>query len=137
MPKRSLAEGFDGFYKIEGGNVTFNRNGNGYRLPTDHEWAFAARSSEKITSYAAGDKLTEIAWYGRNSGNKPHKIAQKKPNGRGLYDMNGNVSEMSHTSKIRFGPRVEVTKNGPMMGTSSTKTILEVMQVESSTTKAR
>lgn len=103
--KRSIEEGYDGFYEISDSGVKFNKNGNGYRLPTDHEWAFAARSGEKPTSYAAGDNLTEIAWYGRNSGNRPHKIAQKKPNGRELYDMNGNVSEMSHTGINKISPK--------------------------------
>ena len=97
--KRSVEEGYDGFYIISNNSIKFNISGNGYRLPTDHEWAFAARNGDKPTTYAAGDSLAIIAWYGRNSGNKPHKIAQKKPNGRGLYDMNGNVSELSHTSK--------------------------------------
>lgn len=114
--KRSIEEGYDGFYEINDSGVKFNKNGNGYRLPTDHEWAFAARSGDKPTFYAAGDNLTEIAWYGRNSGNKPHKIAQKKPNGRGLYDMNGNVSEMSHTGINKISPKGGSYKEWPYDG---------------------
>lgn len=94
--KKSEAEGFDGFYEIDSSDrVKLRTNGNGYRLPTDHEWALAARSGDsKTTKYAAGNNLKEIAWYGGNSGNKPHKVGTKQPNGRGLYDMNGNVLEL-------------------------------------------
>lgn len=90
----SLKDGYDGFYKIDGTKVYYLPEGNGYRLPTNKEWIYAARNGEKrTTKYAAGDDIRKIAWYGGNSGNKPHKVGTKEPNGRGLFDMNGNVSE--------------------------------------------
>lgn len=99
--KKSEKEGYDGFYIIKGSKVFLKRDGNGYRLPTDHEWAFAARKGNeaKASKYAAGNNLNDIAWYGRNSNNRPHKIGLKKPNGRGLYDMCGNVSELAHVGR--------------------------------------
>ncbi len=94
--KRSAMEGYDGFYEIDSNDkVVFNKHGNGYRLPMEYEWIFAARcGEEKTTKYAAGDSLNRIAWYGGNSGNRPHEVGLKKANGRGLYDMNGNVCEL-------------------------------------------
>lgn len=92
--KRSVAEGFTGFYYVENNKILLNPKGNGYRLPILYEWVYAARGGEnKMTKYAAGDNLNEIAWYGSNSGGIPHNIGLKKPNKIGLYDMNGNVSE--------------------------------------------
>lgn len=99
--KKSEKEGYDGFYIIKGSKVFLKQKGNGYRLPTDHEWAFAARKGHeaKAYKYAAGNNLNDIAWYGRNSNNRPHKIGLKRPNDRGLYDMCGNVSELAHIGR--------------------------------------
>jgi formylglycine-generating enzyme required for sulfatase activity len=66
----------------------------GGRLPTEGEWEYAARAG--IASDRYGD-LDEIAWYGDNSGHNPHPVKGKHPNGSGLYDMLGNVTEWTAT----------------------------------------
>lgn len=71
---------------------TQNLQANGFRLPTKDEWSFAAKGGEDY-EYAGSNNLDEVAWYSENSGNKTHAVAQKKPNGYGLYDMSGNVAE--------------------------------------------
>ena len=94
--KRSVDEGYDGFYEINGNSVKLNHFGNGYRLVTAYEWAYAAKGGlqrEKF-NYIGGNKLGEVAWFGGNSGMRPHNVGQKKPNGLGLYDMAGNIDEM-------------------------------------------
>ena len=79
-------------YKIDGNNVTQNTSADGFRLPTVEEWQYAAKGGENYT-YAGSNNVDEVAWYNGNSGSKTHPVAQKKPNGYGLYDMSGNVRE--------------------------------------------
>jgi formylglycine-generating enzyme required for sulfatase activity len=71
-----------------------------YRLPTEAEWEYACRAGA-TTAFSFGDdesQLGEYAWYGSKDSNpshfKAHPVGEKKPNGWGLYDVHGNVSEL-------------------------------------------
>ena len=73
--------------------LTVNPEANGYRLPTVEEWEYAFKGGENYR-YSGSDNSDEVGWLsGWNSDHKTHPIAQKKPNGYGLYDMTGNVEE--------------------------------------------
>lgn len=72
------------------GTVFQKKKANGYRLPSTSEWNAAAGATHK---YSGSNKIDEVAWFNENSSYRPHEVAQKKPNGFGLYDMAGNVWE--------------------------------------------
>ena len=74
------------------GSVMQNTSANGFRLPTEVEWEYAARGGQNYT-YSGSNNLDEVGWCEDNSGNRTHPVAQKKSNGYGLYDMSGNVWE--------------------------------------------
>ncbi len=69
------------------------RSGRTFRLPTEAEWEYAARSGGKKEKYSGGDNIKSVAWYNQNSDNKSHPVGTKQPNGLGIYDMSGNVGE--------------------------------------------
>jgi formylglycine-generating enzyme required for sulfatase activity len=70
--------------------------GRNYRLPTEAEWEYAARSGgrrEKWAGTSDESQLGDYAWLEGNSGGRTQVVGTKKPNGLGLYDMSGNVGE--------------------------------------------
>jgi len=90
---RSRAEGLTPCYDTKTWKCDFAANG--YRLPTEAEWEYAARAGT-TSSYSFGDNqsaLRNFAWMKENSGGRPREAGKKLPNPWGLYDMYGNVAE--------------------------------------------
>lgn len=125
--RRSVKEGLHPYYAIDKttkdpGNlneidplkwtVTINAGANGYRLPTEAEWEYAASGGQatKSFTYAGSNDIEKVAWYWTNSGDQPlsgfwswpiikrnhnqtKPVGSKEANELGLYDMSGNVRE--------------------------------------------
>jgi formylglycine-generating enzyme len=83
--------------------VTWNKNANGYRLPTEAEWEYACRAGT-TTPFSTGNNITtsQANYNGNSPYNKNAKgeyrekttpVGSFAPNAWGLYDMHGNVYE--------------------------------------------
>jgi len=72
------------------------QSGKHYRLPTESEWEYAARSGAKHESWAGTSQESELdtyAVFANNAGNRTAKVGKKEKNSFGIYDLSGNVME--------------------------------------------
>jgi len=83
-------EGLDPVYRFDGEDVTRDRDGDGFRLPTEDEWEYACRAGATGSTYGP---IHEIGWTAADGLRGPADVGARLPNLFGLFDILGNVSE--------------------------------------------
>lgn len=136
--KLSKKDGLTPAYTIDGENVSWDRSANGYRLPTEAEWEYAARA-ETITPFNTENSISdeEANYYGHypygieenyftqeNLETKPGQYRQTtvavnsfSPNKWGLYNIHGNVAEWCFDYYGAYDLENTNNPSGPTTGT--------------------
>ncbi|MBW6514565.1 MAG: SUMF1/EgtB/PvdO family nonheme iron enzyme [Candidatus Syntrophosphaera sp.] len=117
--EKSRVDGLDPCYDFYSNGVVCDFNANGYRLPTEAEWEFAAkgRRRDDFTMYSGSNYPDAAAWYIANSAGRVHPVGLKQANLLGLYDMSGNVSEWVWNWYGRYSYNAALLYSGPESGT--------------------
>lgn len=116
------------FWKVSsrsGSSVIMNSSANGYMLPTEAEWEYAARGGQRSTkslfrgykyNYSGSNSIDDVAWYTQNSEKSTRQAGSKQPNQLGIYDMSGNVWEWCWDWYGKYSRKPQNDPKGPASG---------------------
>lgn len=112
---RSIQQGLTPCYNTTDWSCNFTANG--YRLPTEAEWEYAARGATNDPNYvyAGSNDLESVAWY--NTGSH-HIVGTKSPNSLGIYDMSGNAWEWCNDWYGNYSSVTQTNPVGPATGSA-------------------
>lgn len=140
--RRSLFEGLQPVYSFanqgtnpgtwpEGWNLDFNNHvkiswdqaANGYRLPTEMEWMWAAKGGIKArgVKYSGSKKIDSVAWFEKNSDARTHTVGTKISNELKIWDLSGNVMEWVWDI---FGSYPKAKQRDPLGAANGTNRVL-------------
>ena len=114
---RSIQEGLTPCYDTSEWTCDFAANG--YRLPTEAEWEYAARGASNNPDYlySGSDDVDSVAVYwGVNEEHETKPIGSKLPNKLGIYDMSGNVFEWCYDWYADYSNEAQLNPTGPNTG---------------------
>ncbi|MFA6720239.1 MAG: bifunctional serine/threonine-protein kinase/formylglycine-generating enzyme family protein [Candidatus Cloacimonadaceae bacterium] len=117
--EKSRLDGLQPCYEFLGNGVICDFKANGYRLPSEAEWEYAAkaRRNENYNIYSGSTVAEVVAWYFANSGGKLHPSGQKQPNQLGIRDLSGNAAEWVWNWYSPYSSILESPFAGPEFGT--------------------